>query len=101
MSDAAAAKGDARYKLIGEAQTILLKELPALPLWYQNATAVTDEGPQGVHVQLAAEARLLRTHQVVGPTATDGDSPLGLSPSAKVGHRALSAAGSNVEMWSS
>ena len=47
VSEAAAAKGDARYKLIGEAQTILLKDLPALPLWYQNATAVTGKDLKG------------------------------------------------------
>jgi oligopeptide transport system substrate-binding protein len=47
ISEAAAAKGDARYKLIGEAQTILLKDLPALPLWYQNATAVTGKDLKG------------------------------------------------------
>ncbi len=47
ISDAAAAKGDERYKLIGQAQTILLKDLPALPLWYQNATAVTSKDLKG------------------------------------------------------
>ncbi len=41
VTDASAAEGDERYKLIGEAQSVLLKELPAIPLWYQNATAVT------------------------------------------------------------
>lgn len=41
IADASATKGDDRYKLISEAQTILLKDLPAIPLWYQNATAVT------------------------------------------------------------
>jgi oligopeptide transport system substrate-binding protein len=41
ISEASATKGDDRYKLITEAQTILLKDLPAIPLWYQNATAVT------------------------------------------------------------
>ena len=40
-SEASAAEGEARYKLIGEAQAILLKQLPAFPLWFQNATAVT------------------------------------------------------------
>ena len=47
ISDAAAAKGDKRYELIGQAQTILLKDLPALPLWYQNATAVTSKDLKG------------------------------------------------------
>jgi oligopeptide transport system substrate-binding protein len=47
ISEAAAAEGDARYKLIGEAQAILLKDLPAIPLWYQNATAVTAKGLKG------------------------------------------------------
>ncbi|WP_456697151.1 peptide ABC transporter substrate-binding protein [Aeromicrobium sp. P5_D10] len=41
ISQAASAQGDDRYKLITEAQSILLADLPALPLWYQNATAVT------------------------------------------------------------
>ncbi len=47
VSDAAAAEGDARYKLIGEAQAILLEDLPAIPLWYQNATAVTSKDLNG------------------------------------------------------
>lgn len=47
ISDASAAKGDDRYKLISEAQTILLKDLPAIPLWYQNATAVTTKDLKG------------------------------------------------------
>jgi oligopeptide transport system substrate-binding protein len=47
VSDAAAAKGDERYKLIGEAQSLLLKDLPAIPLWYQNATAVTSKDLKG------------------------------------------------------
>lgn len=47
ISEASAATGDARYKLIGEAQTILLKDLPAIPLWYQNATAVTSTDLKG------------------------------------------------------
>ncbi len=47
ISEAAAAEGDARYKLIGEAQAILLKELPVIPLWYQNATAVTSKNLNG------------------------------------------------------
>jgi len=47
ISQAAAAKGDERYKLITQAQTILLKDLPAIPLWYQNATAVTTKDLKG------------------------------------------------------
>ena len=47
VSDASAAKGDERYELIGQAQTILLKDLPAIPLWYQNATAVTSKDLKG------------------------------------------------------
>ncbi len=47
IADASAAEGDARYKLISEAQTILLKQLPAIPLWYQNATAVTSKDLNG------------------------------------------------------
>jgi oligopeptide transport system substrate-binding protein len=47
ISDASAATGDERYKLISEAQTILLTDLPAIPLWYQNATAVTAKDLKG------------------------------------------------------
>jgi len=47
IQQASAETGDARYKLIGEAQTILLKDLPAIPLWYQNATAVTAKDLKG------------------------------------------------------
>ena len=47
IADASAAKGDERYKLISQAQTILLKDLPAIPLWYQNATAVTNKDLKG------------------------------------------------------
>jgi len=47
VSDASAAKGDERYELIGQAQTILLRDLPAIPLWYQNATAVTTKDLKG------------------------------------------------------
>jgi len=47
VSDASAAQGDERYKLINEAQAILMKDLPAIPLWYQNATAVTSKDLKG------------------------------------------------------
>ncbi|MBC7633511.1 ABC transporter substrate-binding protein [Aeromicrobium sp.] len=47
VSEASAADGDARYKLIGDAQAILMKDLPAIPLWYQNATAVTNPDIKG------------------------------------------------------
>lgn len=47
IADASAAEGDERYKLIGEAQAILLKDLPAIPLWYQNATAVAAKDVKG------------------------------------------------------
>lgn len=47
MTEAATAEGEERYKLIGEAQTILLDDLPAIPLWYQNATAVTPKDVKG------------------------------------------------------
>ena len=47
INDAAATQGDERYELIGQAQTILLKDLPAIPLWYQNATAVTTKDLKG------------------------------------------------------
>ena len=41
VTAASGAEGDERYALIGQAQTILLEDLPAIPLWYANATAVT------------------------------------------------------------
>jgi oligopeptide transport system substrate-binding protein len=47
IQEASAAEGEARYKLVGEAQGILLKDLPAIPLWYQNATAVTSKDLKG------------------------------------------------------
>lgn len=47
ISEASAAQGDERYQLIGEAQTLLLTDLPAIPLWYQNATAVTNPNLEG------------------------------------------------------
>lgn len=47
IQQASAETGDARYKLIGEAQAILMKDLPAIPLWYQNATAVTAKDLKG------------------------------------------------------
>ncbi len=47
VADAAAAEGDERYQLIGEAQAILLKDLPVIPLWYQNAVAVTTKDVEG------------------------------------------------------
>ena len=47
IAEAASAEGDERYKLIGEAQAILFEDLPAIPLWYQNATAVTPPDVKG------------------------------------------------------
>jgi oligopeptide transport system substrate-binding protein len=47
VNDAASANGAARYKLIGEAQAVLFKDLPAIPLWYQNAVAVTAKDVKG------------------------------------------------------
>ena len=47
IAQASAATGANRYKLISQAQTILLKDLPAIPLWYQNATAVTSKSLKG------------------------------------------------------
>ncbi|MGJ9420908.1 peptide ABC transporter substrate-binding protein [Aeromicrobium sp. CF3.5] len=47
VSEAATAEGDERYDLIGQAQAILLEDLPAIPLWYQNATAVTTTDLEG------------------------------------------------------
>ena len=47
INQAATAEGDERYDLIGQAQTVLLEDLPAIPLWYQNATAVTTTDLEG------------------------------------------------------
>ena len=47
ITEASAETGDARYKLITDAQAILMKDLPAIPLWYQNATAVTAKDLKG------------------------------------------------------
>ncbi len=47
VADAAGAEGEERYKLIGEAQSVLLKDLPVIPLWYQNAVAVTPKDVKG------------------------------------------------------
>ena len=47
VTQAAKAKGDERYKLIGEAQAVLFEDLPAIPLWYQNAVAVTPKDVKG------------------------------------------------------
>ena len=47
IAQAASADGDERYKLIGDAQAILLTDLPAIPLWYQNAVAVTPKDVKG------------------------------------------------------
>lgn len=47
VTQASSATGDDRYKLISEAQSVLLKDLPAVPLWYQNATAATSTKLKG------------------------------------------------------
>ena len=47
ISDASSADGDERYALISQAQTVLLTDLPAIPLWYQNATAATSKELKG------------------------------------------------------
>ena len=47
VTDAAAAEGEERYKLIGEAQTVLFKDLPVIPLWNENAVAVTPKDVNG------------------------------------------------------
>lgn len=47
VTEAASAEGDERYDLIGQAQAVLMEDLPAIPLWYQNATAVTNPELQG------------------------------------------------------
>ena len=47
ITEASSADGDARYAKITEAQTLLLTDLPAIPLWYQNATAATSKDLKG------------------------------------------------------
>jgi oligopeptide transport system substrate-binding protein len=47
VTEAAAAEGDERYQLIGEAQAILFEDLPVIPLWYQNSVAVTPKDVKG------------------------------------------------------
>jgi oligopeptide transport system substrate-binding protein len=47
ISQASSAEGDSRYDLISQAQTLLLTDLPAVPLWYQNATAATSKNIKG------------------------------------------------------
>jgi oligopeptide transport system substrate-binding protein len=47
VADAASAEGEDRYRLIGEAQAVLFKDLPVIPLWYQNAVAVTPTDVKG------------------------------------------------------
>ncbi|MBE7325420.1 ABC transporter substrate-binding protein [Nocardioides sp. Y6] len=47
VTEAASEQGDERYELITEAQSILFEDLPAIPLWYSNATAVTSTDLEG------------------------------------------------------
>ena len=47
IQEAASTADAKRYDLITQAQSILLKDLPAIPLWYQNATAVTSKSLKG------------------------------------------------------
>jgi oligopeptide transport system substrate-binding protein len=47
ITEASSTEGDARYDLISQAQTVLLTDLPAVPLWYQNATAATSTKLKG------------------------------------------------------
>lgn len=44
---ASASDGEERFKLITEAQAILMEDLPALPLWYANATAAVSKDVKG------------------------------------------------------
>ena len=39
--------GQPVFDLISQAQTLLLTDLPAVPLWYQNATAATGKDVKG------------------------------------------------------
>ncbi|WP_110241113.1 peptide ABC transporter substrate-binding protein [Nocardioides gilvus] len=47
VTEASATQGDERYELITDAQEILLEELPAIPLWYANATAAVSTDLKG------------------------------------------------------
>lgn len=47
VKDAAATTGDERYDMINEAQGVLFEDLPAIPLWYSNATAAVADGVDG------------------------------------------------------
>lgn len=48
LSDALSAEGDEQAKLLADAQAILMKELPALPLWNTNVAAVAAKGVENV-----------------------------------------------------
>lgn len=49
MTRAAAEESeDGRYKLYTEAQAVLMKDLPAFPLWYSNITAAAAKGVKNV-----------------------------------------------------
>ena len=51
LSEAARAEDDAtRTEILAEAQTILLEDLPAIPLWNRDAVAIAAEGVEGVQV---------------------------------------------------
>jgi oligopeptide transport system substrate-binding protein len=39
---------DERYKLYAEAQAVLMKDLPSIPLWYSNIAAAAAKGVNGV-----------------------------------------------------
>lgn len=47
VTEAASETGDERYQMINDAQAILVDELPAIPLFYYNATAAVAEGVDG------------------------------------------------------
>ncbi len=48
QKSAAEESEDGRYKLYAEAQAVLMKDLPAIPLWYSNISAAASKGVDNV-----------------------------------------------------
>jgi oligopeptide transport system substrate-binding protein len=48
-----------------EAQQVLLKDLPAIPLWYQNVESVWNKDLKNVQVGWELRAAVLPDHQVI------------------------------------
>ena len=73
VAEAATAEGEERYKLIGEAQAILFKDLPGHPAVVPERGGRDAEGRQGLRVHLAAEAAVLRSSRS-SPSVTISDA---------------------------